>query len=156
MKARNILFSALSAKVYNSISHHKCVQTMWNALQVLTKELETSKLIEEYELFRIKLREFVEFMQTRFLHLISKLNNLRKTFSNKDCANKILRFMSREWQPNITTIKESNNLSSFDSIKLFEKLTKHESKLKLHDESEVKSKKKEKVKKKSGDLFLKA
>lgn len=34
--------------------------------------------------------ESVDSMQTRFLHLINKLRDLGKIFSNKDCTNKIL------------------------------------------------------------------
>lgn len=40
--------------------------------------------IEELELFDMEPGEFVDFMQTIFLHLINKLQNLGKNFSNKD------------------------------------------------------------------------
>lgn len=46
-------------------------------------------LTEEYELFCMEPGEFVESMQTRFLNLINKLDNLYKIFPNKYCANKI-------------------------------------------------------------------
>lgn len=75
---------------------------MWNALRTLyegTKDVKESKinmLTKEFELFHMEPKEFVESMQTRFLHLINKLNNLGKYVSNKDCANKILSSMCRE------------------------------------------------------------
>lgn len=69
-------------------------------------------------------------MQTHFLHLINKLNNLGNFISNKDCANKILRSMCREWQPRVTAIKDSNDLSTLDITKLFGKIVEHENELK--------------------------
>lgn len=93
---------------------------MWNALQVLYEEIVDVKdskinmLIYEFDLFCIEPREFVESMQTHFLHLINKLYNLGKFVSNKDCANKILRFMCRERQLKVTSIKEYNNLNTLD------------------------------------------
>lgn len=132
LKAMNILISSLSVKVYYFISHHKSVQTMWITLKTLYEGIGDIKysninmLIEEYELLLMEPEELVESMQTRFLHLINKLDKLGKTISKKDCANKILRYMCREWQPKVTTIKESNDLTSLDIIKLFRNLIEHE------------------------------
>lgn len=65
--------------------------------------------------------EIVESTRSRFLHLINKLENLKKkTFSNKDFANKISRFMCREWQLRVTAIQESNGLNNLDITILFE------------------------------------
>lgn len=111
LKARNILISTLSSNVYYSISHHKSIQTLWNTLQVLYEGIEDIKdskinmLTEEYELFHMEAREFLESMYTRFLHLINKLDNFGKSFSNKDYANKNIRSMCREYQPNVMAIK---------------------------------------------------
>lgn len=73
--------------------------------------------------------ESMYFMHTRFLHLINKLSNLGKTFSNKYCANKITRFICMEWKPKVTSIKESNDLINLDITKLFGKLAEHENEL---------------------------
>lgn len=56
--------------------------------------------------------------------------------------------MCREWQPKVTAIKESNDLNALDITTLFGKLVQLENKLKQIADSEVKSKKKEKVKEK--------
>lgn len=101
LKVRNILIT-LSAKVLYSILHHKSAKGMWDALQTLyegtddAKDSKINMLAEEFELFCMEPREFVDSIQTRFLHLINKLSNLGKTFSNKDYANKIVRYMCRE------------------------------------------------------------
>lgn len=54
--------------------------------------------------------------------------------------------MCRAWNPKVTAIKESNDLSTLDITKLFKKLTKHENELKRHVDSEKSQKKKEKGK----------
>ena len=75
---------------------------MWNTSQVLyegtkdVKDFKINTMIEEYELFCMEPGVTVESMQSRFLHLINKLEILEKSIHNKDCANKILRYMSRE------------------------------------------------------------
>lgn len=133
---RNILIFILNTKLYYSISRHKSTQTMWNTLQDLYKGTEDIKdstinmLTNEYELFGMEPGETMKYTQTRFLHLINKLDNLGKSFYNKDCADKNLRFMCMEWQPKVTTFKESNDLNNLDIIKLFGNLTEHENKLK--------------------------
>lgn len=143
LKIMSILIFALSVKVLYTISHHKSIKAMWDALQTLyegTKDIEDSKInmvIYEFKVFLMELGEFVESIQTRFLHLIRKLNNLGKSTSNKYCANKILRSMCREWKLKVTTIKDSNYLNTLDIIKLFGKLIGHVNELKRLADSEV-------------------
>lgn len=85
---------------------------------------------KEFELFCIVPGELVDSMQTRILHLINKLRDLCKTFSNKDYTNKILKSMCMEWKAKVVMIKEANDLSTLDITKLFGKLDEHENKLK--------------------------
>jgi len=61
-------------------------------------------------------------MQMRFTHILNKLKNLGTTISNKDCTNKILRCMTKEWQPKVIAIKEAQNLNVLSMITLFLKL----------------------------------
>lgn len=122
LKARNILMSTLSAKVFDLISHYMSAKGILDALRTLYEgknDVNDSKInmfTEEFELFRMEPEESMDSMQTRFLHLINKLSNLGKTFYNKDFTNKILRSMCREWKPKVTSIKESNDLSILDII----------------------------------------
>lgn len=132
----NILISVLSSKVYYFIPDNKSSQVMWNTFQVFYKgtgdaeDFKINTLEERYEIFRIEPGETMESIQTRFLYLISKLDNFGKSFFKEDCANKILRYMCREWKPKVTTTKESNDLNNLDITKLFGKLSKHENKVK--------------------------
>jgi len=87
--------------------------------------------------------ETISSMQMRFTHIVNKLQNLGKTISNQDCTNKILRCMTKEWQPKVTAIKESQNLNALSMITLFGKLKEHEHEINRFKLSEVDSKKKE-------------
>ena len=60
-----------------------------------------------------------------------------KSFSNKDCANNILRSMRKEWQQKVTAIKEPHDLNNLDITKLFGKLSKYKNEFKWIIESEV-------------------
>lgn len=128
LKARNILISTLSVKIFYSISDHKSADTVWNALQTLyegtenVKDYKIDMLTQEFDVFHMEPKEFVESMQTHFFYLINKLNNLEIFISNKDRANKILRSICKEWKPKVTAIKESNDLNTLDITNIFWKL----------------------------------
>ena len=99
--------------------------------------------MQQYELFRMEDGETIPSMQMRFTHIVNKLQNLGKTISNQDCTNKILRCMTKEWQPVVTAIKESKNLNALSMIILFGKLKEHEHAINRFKSSEYNSKKKE-------------
>jgi len=105
---------------------------MWDALETLherTDDVKQSKintLVHQYEFVRMEEGESISSMQMRFIHIVNKLQNLGKDISNQDFTNKILRCMTREWQPKVTTIKESQNLNVLSMITLFGKLKENE------------------------------
>ncbi|KHN25520.1 hypothetical protein glysoja_046275, partial [Glycine soja] len=74
--------------------------------------------------------ENIQSMQKRFTHIVNHLASLGKTFPNEDLINKVLRCLSREWQPKVTTICESKDLSSMSLAIIFGKLQEHERKRK--------------------------
>jgi len=149
LKARNILISFLGVNEYHSVSHSKTSKYMWDALETLhegTDEVKQSKintLVQQYELFCMNDDETISFMQMIFTHIVNKLHNLGKTVSNEDCTNKILRCMTREWQPKVTAIKESQNLNALSMITLFGKLKEHEHEINRFKSSEDENKLKE-------------
>jgi len=87
--------------------------------------------------------ETMSSMQMRFTHIVNKLQNLGKTISNQDSTNKILRCMTREWQPKVTAIKKSQNLNALSMVTLFGKLKEHEHEINLFKSSDDDSKRKE-------------
>ena len=108
---------------------------MWDTLQVThegTTNVKTSRintLTHEYELFRMNANESIQDMQKRFTHIVNHLASLGKIFPNEDLINKVLRCLSREWQPKVTAITESRDLSSMSLATLFGKLQEHEMEL---------------------------
>jgi len=78
-----------------------------------------------------------------FTHIINHLASLGKIFPNENLINKVLRCLSREWQPKVTTIIESRDLSNMSLATLFGKLQEHEMelmRLNQHEENDKKKK----------------
>jgi len=87
--------------------------------------------------------ESIQDMQKRFTHIINHLASLGKIFPNEDLINKVLRCLSREWKPKVTTITESRDLSNMSLATLFGKLQEHEMelmRLNQHEENDKKKK----------------
>jgi len=103
---------------YHAISHCNIAKAMWDALETRHEGIEDVKqskintLIQQYG-------EIIASMQMRFTHIVNKLQNLGKDISNQDCTNKVLRCMTRDWQPKVTAIKESQNLNTLGITTLF-------------------------------------
>ena len=108
---------------------------MWDTLQVThegTTDVKRSRintLTHEYELFRMNPNETIQDMQKRFTHIVNHLASLGKIFPNEDLINKVLRCLSKEWQPKVTAITESRDLSNMSLATLFGKLQEHEMEL---------------------------
>ena len=83
-------------------------------------------------------------MQKRFTHIVNYLASLGKIFPNEDLINKVLRCLSREWQPKVTTtITESRDLTNMSLTTLFGKLPEHKMeliRLNQHEENDKKKK----------------
>ena len=101
---------------------------MWDTLQ-LTHEYTTdvkrsrvNTITHEYELFRMNPNESIQSMLKRFTHIVNHLASLGKIFPNEDLVNKVLKCLSREWQPKVTAIFGSIDLSSMSLATLFGKL----------------------------------
>ena len=82
-------------------------------------------------------------LQKRFIHLTNHLSALGKTLTNDELNLKVLRSLTREWQPKVTTISEKKSLSAMTSATLFGKLQEYETelgRLEKHENLEKKSK----------------
>ncbi|RZC25285.1 hypothetical protein D0Y65_004113 [Glycine soja] len=151
LKAKNIITFALGIDEYFRVSNCKSVKDMWDTLQVThegTTNVKRSRIntsTHEYELFRMKTNESIQDMQKRFTHIVNHLASLGRTFQNEDLINKVLRCLSREWQPKVTTITESRDLSIMSLATLFGKLQEHEMELQRLNQHEENDKKKKGV-----------
>ena len=150
-KAKNIITSALGKDEYFRVSNCKNAKEMWDTLPETpegTTDVKRSRintLTHEYELFRMNQNETIQDMQKRFTHIVNHLASLGKIFPNEDLINKVLRCLSREWQPKVTTIAESRDLTNMFLATLFGKLQEHEIKLMRLNQHEENNKKKKSI-----------
>jgi len=70
--------------------------------------------------------ESIAEVQKRFTHIINHLMSLGKTFDKEELNIKILKCLDRSWQPKVTTISESKDLTSLTTTSFFGKLREHE------------------------------
>jgi len=94
-------------------------------------------LIQEYELFRMQPKETIVDVQKRFTHIVNHLTRLGKTFDKEELNIKVLKCLDRSWQPKVTVISGSRDLSKLSTVALFGKLIEHELELKRLKEQET-------------------
>ncbi|KAL5142273.1 hypothetical protein HKD37_09G025494 [Glycine soja] len=108
---------------------------MYSTTDVKRSRINT--LSHKYELFRMNQNETIQDMQKIFTHIVNHLASLGKIFPNEDLINKVLRCLIRQWQPKVTTIAESRDLTIMFLATLFGKLQEHEMELiRLHQNEE--------------------
>lgn len=76
-------------------------------------------------------------MQKRFTHLANHLIGLGNTFTNDELNLKLLRSLTRAWQPKVMVISKKNHLSNMTSATLFRKLQEHEIELERLEKHEI-------------------
>ena len=130
--AKNIITSALNSDEFFRVSQCKSSKEMWDTLEVThegTNEVKRDRkhaLIQEYEMFRMLKGEKIAEVQKRFTHIINHLMSLDKTFDKEELNIKILKYLDRAWQPKVTAISDSKDLTSLSLASLFGKLREHE------------------------------
>jgi len=82
-------------------------------------------LIQEYEMFRMHKGETIVEVQKWFTHIVNHLMSIGKIFDKDKLNIKILKCLDRSWQPKVTTISKSKDLTSMTTTSLFGKLKKH-------------------------------
>ena len=115
--AKNIVTSALNSDEFFRVSPCKTSKEMWDTLEVThedTNEVKRGRkhtLIQEYEMFKMLKGETIAEVQKRFTHIINHLMSLEKTFEKEELNIKILKCLDRSWQPKVTAISESKDLT---------------------------------------------
>ena len=87
--------------------------------------------------------ESIVALQKRFVHLTNHLIALGKISTNDDLNLKVLRSLTREWQPKVMAISEKKSLFTMTSASLFGKLQEQElelGRLEKYEGQEKKSK----------------
>jgi len=105
---------------------------MWATLEVThegtndVKRARKQTFIQEYEMFRMFKGESIAEVQKRFTHIINHLMSLGKTFDKEELNIKILKCLDKSWEPKVTAISKSKDLTYFTTASLFGKLREHE------------------------------
>ena len=76
------------------------------------KRVRKHALIQEYELFKMKQGESIVGVQKRFTHIVNHLMGLGKEFDKEKLNIKVLKCLDRSWQPKVTAISETRDLST--------------------------------------------
>jgi len=132
VRAKNIISSTLTLDEFYRVSMCESAKEMWDVLEVThegtneVKRVRKNTLIQEYEMFRMKSRESICDVQKRFTHIVNHLLALDKTFDKEGLNTKILKSLNRTWQPKVTAISKSRDLTSMNIATLFGKLREHE------------------------------
>ncbi|XP_068466509.1 uncharacterized protein [Phaseolus vulgaris] len=85
----------------------------------------------------MQLEENIADVQKRFTHIVNNLTGLGKVFDKEELNIKVLKCLDRSWQPKVTAISESRDLSKLTTAALFGKLMEHEFELKRLKEQET-------------------
>jgi len=123
--AKNIIISALRCDEFFRVSQCNTTKEMWDILEVThggtndVKRVRKHALIQEYELFIMQKGESICDVQKRFSHIVNHLMSLDKKFDEEDLNIKVLKCLYRTWQPKVTAISESKDLTSMTVAYLF-------------------------------------
>jgi len=142
VRAKSIISSTLTLDEFYKVSVCESTKEIWDVLEVThesTNEVKRARkntLIQEYEMFKMKSGESICDVQKRFTHIVNHILALGKTFDKEELNIKILKSLNRTWQPKVTTIFESRDLTSMNIATLFGKLREHELELERLKEEE--------------------
>ena len=146
--AKNILTSSLNLDEFFKVSRCSSAKDMWDILEVTHKGTSDVKrarkhaLIQEYELFQMKPGETISDVQKRFTHIVNHLIGLGKVFDKEELNIKVLKYLDRNWQPKVTAISETRDLTTLSTAALFGKLREHELEMNRLNEKEQGERKK--------------
>jgi len=130
--AKNIITSALSCDEFFRVSQCTSAKEMRDILEVTHEgkndvmRARKHALIQEYEIFRTQKRETICDTQKWFSHIVNHLMSLGKNFDKEELNIKILKCLDRTWQPKVTAISKSKDLTSMTVASLFSKLREDE------------------------------
>ena len=102
------------------VSQCESAKEMWGTLEVIHEGTNDVKRA------RKKKGETIAEVQKRFTNIVNHHMSLGKMFEKKELNIKILKCLDRSWQPKVTAISKSKDLTSMTTTSLFRKLREHE------------------------------
>ncbi|MQL91061.1 hypothetical protein Taro_023666 [Colocasia esculenta] len=133
---------AVHPKEYSRVSTCTSAKEMWDKLELIyegtseVRESKASRLISEYEMFKMNNDETISDMFARFMLIISGLKGLKKEYSESDLVRKILRSLPSSWNTKATVIEDSKDLSKMKLDELIGSLMTYEINVKRKETEE--------------------
>ncbi|GAV59922.1 UBN2 domain-containing protein [Cephalotus follicularis] len=119
-KAFNILLVSLDKAEYNLVRRCTSAHEVWKLLILThegTKQVKNTKLAllnRDYELFKMQPNESIKNLYNQLLDITNALLGLSRVFRKDELVRKFLGCPNDEWEPKVTAIEESKDLS-YDS-----------------------------------------
>ncbi|KAH6776310.1 hypothetical protein C2S52_013871 [Perilla frutescens var. hirtella] len=143
--AQAALFQTLDEDRMKDTKNCTTAKEIWDILADLCRESEAIKgnkfqlAVDRYESFKMQAEQSISSLETRFLGIISEMNNLGRIYPNSEMNSKILDNLTEEWDMKVIATKESRNLNSITPRELFGSLKAHEYSLNRKKEASTSS-----------------
>ncbi|XP_070057649.1 uncharacterized protein [Nicotiana tomentosiformis] len=137
---KTILVYGVGLDEYNRISACQSAKEIWKALQIAhegTTQVKQSKidtLTNEYELFKMKDDESIQYMRTRFTSIINEFHSLGEIIPRNKLVRKILSVLPGSWESKVNAIIEEKDLQKLTIDELIGNLKTYEMKKKKDNE----------------------
>ena len=131
-KAMNVIFNAVSMEEFKRISNVEVAHTTWNILQTMhegTKENKINKLQQlttRFESIRMSDNEIFDEFYAKLNDIVNSAYNLGEIYDQPKIIRKILRSLTENFRPKVTTITESKDMDSIPVNELVGSLQSYE------------------------------
>ncbi|GJR85573.1 hypothetical protein Tco_0209584 [Tanacetum coccineum] len=135
-EAKMVIYNALPRKEYERIFMCQTAKEIWDTLLIThqdNNQVKSNKidlLVQQYKQFTIPEEELIDNVFAKFNTIITSLKALDEGFSRKNYDRKFLMTLHPKWRAKVTTIKESNNLTTLPldeligNLKVYEEVIK--------------------------------
>ena len=133
-KAKAYLFSVVSSTIFTRIMNLETANNIWYYLKKeyqgneRTKNMQVLNLIREFEMQKMKETKEIKDYSNRLLSIVNKVRLLGKDFPDERTVQKILITMPEKDESKISSLEESNDLSSISLGELVNALQAQEQK----------------------------
>ena len=131
-KAINAIFNAVSTEEFKGISIVEVAHTTWNILQTVHEGIKAVKinklqqLTSKFESIRMSDDESFDEFYIRLNHIVNSAYNLGEIYDQPKIVRKILRSLTEDFRPKVTTITESKDVDSIPIDELVGSLQSYE------------------------------
>ncbi|XP_019150173.1 PREDICTED: uncharacterized protein LOC109146979 [Ipomoea nil] len=130
--ARNILYNSLDDSLFPRVRKCKNAMEIWNVLMELGEGDEQEKdnkltvAMKKFEDFKMLPNETIMDMELRFTRLMGDLTDLGKELAEKERNLKILRGLPKSWEMKVIAMRDSRDMKTMSTAKIFSDLKAYE------------------------------